>query len=342
LAAESAEKTNLRRIKKALEGRRSLLIASHDNPDPDGIVSALLLARLLKSRFGVSCTLSFSGVIGRAENNALVEYAGVDFKRLDKLDPNEFDGVALVDTQPGTGNNRFEEDANVVLVFDHHRRRSETRRVAFSDIRTRIGATTTLLYLYWKAADIRVSTRYATLMLYALGSETADMGRDASGLDREVYKELYARSDLRALSSIANAKVERPYFSVVHTAIERSRTYGPVVITRLDRVPYPDAVAQIAEYFLRLKEARYTFTLGSYGKALLMSMRSDVPDVHLGRIARKIVKDVGTAGGHGSAAGGQIDVSKMSSSQLESTQRRLVTRLLTELGVEERRGRRLI
>jgi nanoRNase/pAp phosphatase (c-di-AMP/oligoRNAs hydrolase) len=345
LAAEKrkiSEKQNLRRLGRVLRGHKSLVIASHNNPDPDAIVSALLLKTLLRRAFGVSTTLTYSGVIGRAENSKLVEYAGADFRLLSEVDIDKHDGVALVDTQPGTGNHRFARAERVVLVFDHHRRRPQTNDVPFCDIRTHLGATTTLLYLYWQAAGIPVSRRHATMTLYALGSETADMGREASAVDRDVYKALYANADLKALSGIMNAKVRQVYFRTLYTALRRSKIYGSIVVTRLGKLPYPDVVAQIADEFLKLEGARYIVALGTYKGTLLMSLRAENPEAHLGRIARRIVAEHGSAGGHGSAAGGQIDVRGKSSRYVEKAEDTVVRGLLAELGHKGKRFRSMI
>lgn len=290
----------------------------------------------------MSSTLTYSGVIGRAENNKLVEYAGAPFLPLAEAGRKNDVGVALVDTQPGTGNHRFADADRVVLVFDHHRRRPQTKNVGFHDVRTHLGATTTLLYRYWEAAGIVPSRRYATMMLYALSSETADMGREASALDREVYKALYANADLRALSSIMNAKVGRSYFRTLNTALQQAKIYGSVVVTRLGKLPYPDVVAQIAEDFLKLEGARYTAALGTFDGTLLMSFRAENPEAHLGRIARDIVAEHGSAGGHGSAAGGQIDVRGKVQHDVDEVVETVVRRLLSELGQKGKRCRSMI
>lgn len=338
---ESIEKRYLTRLRDVIGGRRHVVITSHNNPDPDAIVSALLLQRLLKRHFGVSSTLAYNGVIGRAENNALLEYASVDLKRLTDIDMGAV-SAALVDTQPGTGNNAFAAADGVCMVFDHHRLLPATRGVEFYDVRTHLGATTTLLYLYWKAAGIAVSKRYATLMLYALTSETANMGRESSVVDREVYKELYAMADLHSLSKIINAKVGRAYFTSVHTGIERSKIYGSVLVTQLGKLAYPDVVAEIAEYFLRFEETKYTFAIGQYRRSLLLSLRADNPEAHLGRIAREIVAGHGSAGGHGSAAGGQIDIGGMKAEEVTRVLHRVTRRLLKALGEGGKRGRPLV
>jgi nanoRNase/pAp phosphatase (c-di-AMP/oligoRNAs hydrolase) len=331
-----------RRLEKVLEGRGKVLIASHNNPDPDSIVSSLLLEALLERSFGLAVTLSYSGVIGRAENKALLDLFGVRLVPLNRLDVSRHGVVALVDTQPGTGSHSFEDPSTVDLVFDHHRLRSETRRVGFFDVRESFGTTTTLLYLYARAWGLEIDATYATGMLYALRSETADMGRDASLTDRRLFKDLYAIADLRALSKIVNAKVGTAYFEVIHEAIERSVAYGRLIVVRMDEVPYPDAVSEIADYFLKYRKASTVLSIGVYGDDVLFSMRSDDSRAQLGRLALRIVRGLGTAGGHESSAGGQIPADARGAGRARRVQGEIVRRLLLELGLENERSRNLI
>ncbi len=331
-----------RRLEKALEGSGEVLIASHNNPDPDSIVSALLLESLLKQVFGRAATVTYSGVIGRAENKTLLQECGVRLRPLREIDPADYGAVALVDTQPGTGSHPFDDPARVQLVFDHHSLRPETRRVTFFDVREHLGTTTTLLYLYCRASGVEFNPKHATGMLYALRSETADMGREASVTDRRLFKDLYASADLRALSRIVNAKVGDGYFGAIHEAIERSVVYGRLVVVRMDEVPYPDSVAEIAEYFLRSREAAAVLAVGTYRGEVLFSMRSEDPGAHLGRLAVQIARGLGTAGGHGMSAGGQISIDPARPGHARLVQDAIVQRLLAEMGLENERSRKLI
>jgi nanoRNase/pAp phosphatase (c-di-AMP/oligoRNAs hydrolase) len=330
------------RFEKVLEERARVLVVSHNNPDPDSIVSALLLETLLTRVFGISVTTAYSGVIGRAENKALLEYCGVQPVPLLEIDVSEFETVALVDTQPGTGNHPFEEARKVAIVLDHHRLRPDTRQVAFFDVREHLGSTTTLLYLYWWVWKLELTPKFATAMLYALRSETADMGRAASVVDRRLFKDLYALADLRALSRIVNAKVGEGYFSAIHKAIDRAVVYGPLVIIRMGKLPYPDAVAQIADYFLKYEKVSTAFSIGVYGNEILFSLRSDDPGALLGSLARRIAGGLGTAGGHESGAGGQIPVARSARGGKKSLQEAVIARLLEELGLKGERPRNLI
>lgn len=330
------------RFEKVLEARAKVLVVSHNNPDPDSIVSALLLETLLTRVFGISVTIAYSGVIGRAENKALLEYCGIQPVPLREIDVAKFETVALVDTQPGTGNHPFEEAGKVAVVLDHHRLRPDTRQVAFFDVRDHLGSTTTLLHLYWRVWRLELTPKFATAMLYALRSETADMGRAASVVDRRLFKDLYALADLRALSRIVNAKVGERYFSAIHKAIERAVVYGPLVVIRMGKLPYPDAVAQIAEYFLKYEEVSTAFSIGVYGDEILFSLRSDDPGALLESLARRVAGGLGTAGGHESCAGGQIPVTRSARGGKKSLQEAVIARLLEELGLKGDRPRNLI
>lgn len=330
------------RLDRALEGCRSILVTSHDNPDPDAIVSALLLRKILRVRYNLDVTLGYGGVIGRADNVALVEYAKTEFLRHDRKGSGSHDCIALVDAQPGTGNHRFTVADDVRAVFDHHKIRPQTRRVPFYDIRTQLGATTSVLFQYWRALDIDVTKRYATLISYALRAETGELGREASNTDRDLYRELQALADLRLLASISQAKVGREYFAAVHNGIEGSVIYGRVLVTKLGKLAYPDVVAQSADYFLKFKDADYSFAIGSYEDRILFSVRSDKPNAHLGRLARTIVEGLGTAGGHGLSAGGQVPVDGAGDSKVAQLERRVIRRLLDQLGQTGKRPRKLL
>ena len=53
-----------------------LLILPHNDPDPDAISSTVALHYLLAEKLRLESTIAYQGVIGRAENRALVRYLG--------------------------------------------------------------------------------------------------------------------------------------------------------------------------------------------------------------------------------------------------------------------------
>ena len=51
----------------------SLLILTHDHPDPDTIASAWALATLVERLHGIRSRLAYGGIIGRMENQMMVQ-----------------------------------------------------------------------------------------------------------------------------------------------------------------------------------------------------------------------------------------------------------------------------
>lgn len=329
------------RLEKALANAGPVLVVSHNNPDPDAVVSVLLLKTILTEFFRLPVIAGYNGIIGRAENQALLRHVGLDLVPLRRIERGEYRTVALVDTQPGTGNHPFDDAAPNLIVFDHHHLRPATRRAVFWDVREHLGTSTTLLYLYHRACKLVLTETQATAMLYALRSETWDLGREASDTDLRLFKELYARADLAALSRIVHAKVDEGYFTAIHTALERSTIHGSVVISRMGELPYPDVPAQIAEDLMRFRGISTTFAVGVYGDEMLFSLRSDSPDANLGRLARRIAEGLGSAGGHGASAGGQIPLPG-NAEEAKAVEDTVVERLLAELGCSRVPGRPLI
>ena len=91
----------LEQLRKALDGHSQLLIIPHNDPDPDAIAAAIGLDYLVREKFGIDALVRFSGIIGRAENKALVHYLNNPLEVLDPAEINPDIPIALVDTQPG-------------------------------------------------------------------------------------------------------------------------------------------------------------------------------------------------------------------------------------------------
>ena len=80
------------------------LILTHDNPDPDALTAATILAKVLRSGFQRRVTAAYRGIIGRAENQEMVRSLGMQFSQARRIKLESYRFVALVDCQPATGN----------------------------------------------------------------------------------------------------------------------------------------------------------------------------------------------------------------------------------------------
>ena len=332
-------RTRLSRLLRAFRDRRKILILTHDYPDPDAVAAAMALQRLLERRLK-SCEIEigFGGIVGRAENRAMVKAVKAKVRPLDELDLTSYDAFALVDTQPRTGNNSLPVGKVPTVVIDHHPIRRETRRVKFHDIRTRFGATATMMYEYLKAARFRIDPDLATALFYGIRTETQALTREASMADREAYVALLPQVDFRRIFEIEYAGVPREYFGQLGAALANTTLYGDVAITSLGEVPNPDFCAEFCDMILRLESTQWALCVGRNegGDILYLSLRTRDRKGHAGRTIVRVVGREGKAGGHGMMAGGVAQIDRFEDPTYEGALKAISQRFLDQMEDAER------
>jgi nanoRNase/pAp phosphatase (c-di-AMP/oligoRNAs hydrolase) len=310
-----------------LRGRRSALIYTHDNPDPDSLAAAWGLARLFQHELDVDVTIAHGGIVGRAQNRAMVDNLGIKLTLTDKLDPGRFDLIALVDSQPETGNNSLPHGHRIDVVIDHHPPRSESRRAPWCDIRPDLGATSTIVFEYLRRARVPIDSPLASAFFFALRTETRDLGREASSRERHAYLALVPLVDHALLYRMTHPKVPRAHFAALDRAIRSAEVYGSLVTVNLGRLGYPDLVAEIADLLLSYDGAKLVLCAGHYEGSAYLSLRAEPTQRRAGSLMRVIVGTSGAAGGHGTMAGARLFAKIRSGRTLDEEFKRLVTNL---------------
>lgn len=319
-------------LRALMRGQSTMVIGMQDNPDPDALASAAALRKLANTLENIQCSLACGGAVGRAENRAMVRYLDLNLRPITELDHNRFGLIALVDTQPGTGNNSLREGVLPDIVIDHHSIRNETRSVKFTDVRSRYGATATILCEYLQAADIVPEAPLATALLYGIRSDTQDLGRETTQADIDAYEMLYPLANKRMLGAIQRGQVPTDYFQVLAASLKNARLCGSCIYSDLGLVGTPDMIAEVADLLLRHERANCSLCWGVHDKQLLLSIRSSSPDLHADEIARKIVSRKGTGGGHRSMAAGQIPLRDSTTMLAKSMNEMIQKRFLDATG----------
>jgi len=332
-----------RKLIDLLKGKSRLLIVMQDNPDPDAIAAAVALRKLVNALGDLKCSIAHGGTIGRGENRALVKYLDLNLHGLAYVSFDQFDLVALVDTQPGTGNSSLPAQILPDIVFDHHPFRRATRHVRFSDVRKDYGAACTILWEYLVKADLTPDITLATAMLYGIGSDTQDLGREATSADIEAFEALYPLANKRMLSQIQRGTVPKEYFQMLSQALQNARLYEDrVIVAHLGPIDNPDMVGEMADLLLREDDTIWTLCTGFYNGKLWISVRTDDQANRADLIVKHVVVRHGTGGGHMTYAGGQIPLLKDTKSEMAHLENLVRRRFLKALGVDERRGERLV
>lgn len=292
------------------EGSRAL-IATHDNPDPDAIASAFALGRILEARRGCTFDLAYGGVLGRAENRAMVRTLKIPLVPMSRVDQENYEVFGLVDTQPEIGNHSLDDQfvsKQCLVCIDHHPRRVDGSTADFIDVGGEFGATSTVLAAYLYTAGVTPDPELASALFYGIKSDTRSLGRESSPADVWAYSYLIPLTDMARVGAIERPRVPRDYFTVLVRAIRRAKVFGQVAVVDLGPVYVPDLIAETADRLLTAEGIRWAIVVGEYDDAIFVSLRVSDKRYSAGKLARESIvgHEGATAGGHGSMAGARV------------------------------------
>lgn len=325
-----------------VRGKGKIVIIVHDNPDPDCLASAMALRHLFVMKLSKDAVITFSGMIGRSENLAMAKELQIPLTPFCMVDLKDYQVVCMLDTQPGVGNNSLPPETRVDILIDHHPLRERTAECRWCDVRFDYGVTATILYEYLLVQDVSIGTKLATALFYAIKSETQDLGREANHPDKEAYLRLFPLSNKKLLYEITHPKLPIEYFMTVNSALDNTRIYDRVMVSNLQKIVFPEVVAEMADFLLRLEDIETVLCVGHYNDEMILSIRTVRHDLNAGEIIGRLVAGMGKAGGHGMMAGGKIDNVSPTRKSIHEVETILTVRLLAELGMGKVKPRRLI
>ena len=318
-----------------------ILVMCHNNPDPDSIASASALRSIIHQTLRRKVVIGYGGTIGRAENRALIRRLKMEMVHVKDIDFDGFSIVCMVDTQPGTGNNSVPDSILPDIVIDHHPLRTITRKIPFHDIRPLYGSTSTIMTEYLRELDLQLDRILATALFYGLKTDTNGLLRSSLKADLDAFNYLFPKIAPKTLASIENPEVPKSYYLKFADAIGKSIQYKDVIISNMGKLNNPDIAAEMADFLLRMENIRWTLCLGEYKDDLVLSVRTSRRGWWAGKIALKVLKGIGTGGGHEKAAGGRVNLAGLSPDKRKEILNRIIERFLKIVGVDKERPRAL-
>jgi nanoRNase/pAp phosphatase (c-di-AMP/oligoRNAs hydrolase) len=292
-----------------LIGAKKLLILLHDHPDPDSIASALALRTLLKRNKQTAIIGHLGEQISRPENVAMIELLEIDLEALTPAKLKNFDSIALVDVQPPFfGEKQIPE---VDTVIDHHPLVG-SYDAKFKEIRAEEGATSTIFTKYLRAAQVDISERLATALLYGIKTDTITLNRDANPDDVEAFTFLYPLANLALLRRIERAEVPPSEIKSLGQALADHWIKEGIFFVNVGRVDREYLIPKTSDFGIQVKGIEWSVAFGILGNShLIISVRNVGYVKSAGRLVRDLFKDIGSAGGHRSAAKAVIPLSKV-------------------------------
>ena len=281
------------RVRAHFESAEHILILMQDDPDPDAIASALALKTLL-GRNRTSAPMCTFGTITRPENVAMCRILDIEVEEISAQALDQFDRVAMVDVQPSFLEERFDE---VDLVIDHHPVERPIR-ARIKDVRPSYGATSTILVEYLRAADVKISQRLATALLYGIKADTLGLERGGSRADLEAFSFLYTTANHNALRRIERPELTDTALDVLAQGLVRRQIVRGVFFSHLGHVATSDQIPQFADFGLQAEGVEWSVVSGVVDDMVHISVRNVGYVRSAGEVTRAAFADLGSAGGH--------------------------------------------
>ncbi|MEZ5290272.1 MAG: DHH family phosphoesterase [Vicinamibacterales bacterium] len=274
-----------------------VLILTHHDPDPDAIASGLALRTVLR-RTKQTAIIGTLQPVSRPENQRMLKLLEIGIETVTPDQFSAFEKIALVDVQP----HYFGEALrHADLVVDHH---PETTgyTAMFKDIRPDYGSTSTIFTEHLRAVDFDISERTATAMLYAIKSDTLFFSRHTNRADLDAFSFLYPLADAGLIRKMEGAEITSERLDYVIKAWQQGRMMEHVFCAFLGEPPREDFIPYVADFYLQLEDVQWTVVSGVVNDQLIVSVRNLGYSRNAGDFVRRWFNDVGSAGGHRTAA----------------------------------------
>lgn len=327
---------------------KELLLLTHRSPDPDAIGACEGIRYLCQSGFGIDVVVATIGRVHRAENLALMRALDLVFDTYADIDPARFFGAVLVDTQPEFGHTVVPERIPLLAIFDHHVPPGESKGESppsapaaplsqHRDVRLGVGATCSIVYEYLRDSELPLETNVATALFCGIRYDTADLSRNVSPLDEEAFYATFRRADRQLVPQIHVPPLPQIYYKELARALAEARQYGPLVIALLGKISHPEFVAEMADFFLRMKGCSWVVVGGAVEEEseYVLSVRTDHAFGNAYPLMARLLDGAGSFGGHGHIAGARIPLEDLGESTVASVQRRLRANALAILGAHQ-------
>ncbi len=332
------------RLLRILREKRDILVTTHVHPDPDALASCYAMATLLKARLpAANVSISVKGKIGGGYNAAFQTETNMRFVPWDDQRLLEYDAVILLDVQPGLSFSPLPNEVSPIAVVDHHRTRGGRMRIPFHDVRTDVGATSSILFSYLMDMEVDIPSDLAAALLFAIETDLAGAAGKPGDLDNMALSSLTLLADTHRLYRMRNSPLPLAIYNAVRDALVNATVYDQAMITHIRNIESQETPAVAADFLLRYEQAQWVLVTALSGKNMVMSLRTRSERFTAADLMRKIIGRLGEGGGHRTKAGGSIRLASGNDSEIETIRRKLRQRMLRALGISAATlGQRLV
>lgn len=344
----SRHRPHARKLLQVLKDRKNILITTHEHPDPDALASSFALARLLQIKLkDAKVSVSVKGRIGAGYNAVFIQQAEMkplEMKPIpwDDAKLSEFDAIVLLDVQPMFKLNPLPAGVQPTAVIDHHRSRGRRPNCPFCDIRTDVGASSSIVFSYFMELDVDISRELAAMLLFAIETDLAGTAGQPGDLDNLALSSLTLMADPRRLNKMRYAPLPQGMFSSYAAGLDNAMFYDQALMTHVGVIESAETPAVMADFLLRFDKVEWVLVTAVGGQTLVLSLRTSNAKSSAADIMRRLVKGIGEGGGHRTKAGGGIPLASATPTEIDRVRDTLRRRLLRALKIRMQRGQKLV
>lgn len=340
----SRHRPRARKLIRLLQDKKNILITTHQYPDPDALASSSALCRLLRTQLkGARVNFSVKGTIGSGYNAAFMQESDVRPLPWDEQALSSYDAIVLLDVQPSFTFSPLPETATPIAVIDHHRARGRRPACPFCDIRTDVGATSSIIFSYFMELEVPIPPDLAATLLFAIETDLAGAAGQPGELDNVALSSLTLLADTRKLYRMRHTVLPQSVYIAYASGLSNAVYYDTALTSHLDTpIETSEAPAVIADFLLRFEAVQWVLVTAVGGKKLILSLRSGSNKGSAADIMRRLVRHLGEGGGHRTKAGGSIAMETGSEAEVERLRKTLLRRLLRALKIRVSRGQKLV
>lgn len=294
---------SLSALRALLEPGRRLVVQAHDYPDFDAVAAAFGLGKLLDALGHPPAALIYGGEIQGFSLLETLKQLKIPLTPLKDWIGRPDDLLIAVDGHWRPGH-MSQPPGRLLAVLDHHE--GQAPPVPYADIRPELGSTSTMVWQYWREAGLKPDTETATALLMGLMMDTASLTRGVTPDDLEALSALYFLANWRQGSYLLKNSLSVTEAPLFRQGLEHLRVEEGFAFTWLDDPAGAEAIALMADDFLRFHEVQVSVVVGPSHGEMKVSVRSEDPLVPAHALVSQALEGWGRGGGHVYMGGGVI------------------------------------
>lgn len=285
-------------------GEESVYIQTHNYPDQDALASAYGLKYLLEVK-GIKSTICYKGQVDKLNTLAMMEDLNIATVYIDdEKQMDETSKIIIVDGQKGNAN---VEDfiGDEVACIDHHKLQ-ETDMYQFFDIRSDVGACSSIIASYFVENNIEMPTSVATALLYGIKMDTNNLSRGVSELDIDMFYMLFKKADRESIRRFDCCSLQMEDLQAYSSAIENLRVFGNIGIVNIGKDCGEAILGTMSDFIMSLDKVMFSVVYSYRAGGIKFSVRNEEIGLDAATVIRECLKGYGSGGGHTTMAAGFV------------------------------------